>query len=413
VILQRAGDWHLLPTYGDPIPGDPDAVNARASNYTSIARAMRNAQLALVAAFDDGGLSGDAIDALRDEALQVADRIGRAEERYQITADALADYVIPLRTARDDSWDLLTAAVAAQEDIVYAEGRLTYWRGEHEDAVAADDTAAATYADGRIRHWEGEAESRHTTLATLGTQLIPIVNTWDTAAHTAADLIDAGADTGDLNDGFWENVDQWFEENPWVDDVMFWVGVIGAALAVVAMFIPGLNLIVIALAVLVIAVTAMQMFSGNKSVAEGLTTIVLTLLPFGIGKIFKPAAAMTAAATRVSTASATAIRASHAGSSVSGMTGPASQAIVASVKSSLPTILGTEGRELVEVIVVSNIRMQSGNLAPSVTALVGPALGIFGINLANEVVPSVADIVIGQSGVLDSLGSWDQQNHDW
>jgi hypothetical protein len=409
----RGGAWDVLNQSYDPVPGDPDSVHAQAANYGSIARAIQNAQTALESAFADGALTGGAIDALREEALQVADRIGRAHTRYQVVSDALADYVEPLRTARDDSWHLLTLATASHDDLDYARARVVYWRGEEESARDAENAEDETYAHGRLVYWEGQEAALSNAIWGYSGQLLDVLRPWEAAANTAADLIEAGNETGDLNDGFWENLDQWFEENPWVDDVMYWVGWVGAVLAVVAMFIPGLNFLVYAIIAVTILVTVLQMCSGNKPLLEGLLTIALTLIPLKLGRVLE--GTMSATATTVARSGVVAQMASHAGSGLSGMTRPAAEAVVAAARSgAAPAIIQGTGRELLEVIAVATLPMVSEKLAPSVTRLVMPALGVFGLNIANEIVPPLIELGVESSQVLDPLSfALDFQNHDW
>lgn len=288
--MSRPTDWSPLNWYQDPIPGDPDAVSRAATRYGNVAESIRQASRDLVRVFEDEQLKGESFDALREIATEVSGRIGRARERYQGVSDALADYVAPLRTAQSDSAGVLSQAVTNHSDQVTANDRVTYWDDEFRRLSMAGDPTAPDALE-KLQYWEQRRAEASQDVTSLITQLNTIISTRDTAATTAANAIAEVENSGDLNDDFWDNVDQFLDEHgDFIDKVIEIAGYIAAALAVIAMFIPGLNLIVlivgIVVAVAVVANAWAKAGTGRSSIAEALIQTALAVIPFGIGKGF-------------------------------------------------------------------------------------------------------------------------------
>lgn len=414
----RAGEWWRLGHPSDPIPGDVDALTVDAADYASIARSISNAKLALESAFEGDALSGEAIDALRDEALQVAERIGRAWERYDGVAEALSTYLTPLRTAIDDSGDLLVRATAAGSDLDNAQQRRAYWWEEAREAGLTGDSAAFEYAQGRLDYWDGEIDAAESTLATLAGSLDTVLSTWNRHANAAADDIETVSETGELNDGFWEHVDEFFQQE-WVQVALDVLAYVGAALAIVALFVPGLNLLVAAITITLLAVTALQVMSGNKSLTEGLLELALVLLPLGIGRVIgKP---IMAAARTVTSKAATSVMRSAAGAGVSGVTrSQAMSKITDFAAARLPGVFkiptgADEFRALLEMNRIVKIPMASGSPSAVLSKIdLSPEWRMFWAGLVPmEVSAAVGDVIMTAVGPEVAGPNINFQDQNW
>jgi len=319
--VSRPTDWSPLNWYEDPVPGDPDAVSRAATRYGTVAEAIRQASRDLVRVFEDDQLKGESFDALREIATEVSDRIGRAYDRYNGVSVALAGYVGPLRTAQADSAGILDRARVSREEGATAEQRVHFWHDEMMRRAQTGDPELQEAVD-RLAYWQHQEQQSSQDVGALIAELNGVIAARDAAASTAADAIAEVENSGDLNDGFWDDVDQFLIENPWIQDVIAVASVVVSVLAVIAMFVPGLNLIVLALTIVVAAAVILNAWAkagtGRTSIAGAILETALALIPFGIGKGLSAISA--AARSGAARAAATSIRTSASGAGMSGIT---------------------------------------------------------------------------------------------
>ncbi|HWH98097.1 MAG TPA: hypothetical protein VNS80_06995 [Pseudolysinimonas sp.] len=417
--MARPDDWTALQGYNDPVPGDPYGVSMAANRYTAIAEAIDDAEMELVGVFENDELVGEAIDAVREVALDVADRISRAKRRYEGVGKALAGYVSPLEDAQRDSLNLLNTAITARDERHYAEDRLYYWQRELDEAVAANDAAAASTAQLKVDHWQQEIYRTNDVTTIAVNDLQTVLDTRDAAANLAADAIELVENSGGLNDDWLNNLDQWFEENPWINTVITWAGYIAAALAIIAMFIPGLNIIVAIITVIVIVVmvatvvnAVLQAITGNKPWGQALFEIVMAVIPFGVGKGLS--GAFGALASKIPATAVTSVIKS--GNAVAaGITKPmASTAVAGQIAKGPFSFLAGEAGMLADAAQLAKMPLPSGNLSPLLGGLASEAGNLFGQMVAWEAGPSVIDAVMNVTGFQFGGGDLaDLQNHDW
>jgi hypothetical protein len=82
-----------------------------------------------------------------------------------------------------------------------------------------------------------------------------------------------------------DDVQQWMEDNDsWIDTVVTVAGFVGMALAVVALFIPGINVLALGLMVGVMAVTTAQAVVGTGTWSD-VAFAALSLATFGTGSV--------------------------------------------------------------------------------------------------------------------------------
>ncbi len=138
--MSRPRDWSALGAPSDPVPGDPDAIQALAGELRRTARAItQTADLLRRGALASGWRARAAVE-FRGRAVVVAGRIERAVDRYEAAAAALAGYAPVLRECQRRADRALATARAG--DLGGARRGLA--------AAVADRDEAARRAAGRI-----------------------------------------------------------------------------------------------------------------------------------------------------------------------------------------------------------------------------------------------------------------------
>jgi len=416
--VSRPSDRSALDHFDDPVPGDWSQVSRDAIGYGRVADAIEQAKKDLIRVFQEEQLTGEAIDAMKEVALEVADRIGRAKTRYRGVADALAVYATPLRDAQDESIAILARANASRGERDHAQERVNYWQNEWMNRrYAGEPQADVDEAERMWHHWQGQlqqfGQEIHAAIVALG----DVIERRDAAANTAAAAISEVENSGDINDDFWDNVDQFLTDNPWIDKVINIAGIVAAVLAVVAMFIPGLNLLVlvvsIAVAAAVIANAWAKAGTGRISLVEAIVTTVLALVPFGVGKVLSGFSA--AARTGVTSTAATSVMRSAAGSGLSGITRPvATMHVVDLIRPQTGVLAGSSFSELLQLGTLAKTPLLlSGNTSQAVAGAQRSVVGWF----AAEVGYAASDPFVGAGlQALDPYrdlpkNSW--QNSNW
>lgn len=421
--MSRPTDWSALQLSWDPVPGDWSDVSSAATRYASIADKITQAKKDLLHVFDDAQLSGEAIDAVRETALQVADRIGRARERYHGVAEALAGYVEPLHSAQDQSLALLNNAVGASGDRTHALHEFQEWERKYDDAVASGDQDAIDHAKRTRDLWQQRYYDSNDDISRAVASLNAIIEHRDHAANRAADLIENVENSGGLNDDFWDKVDEFYDANEgWIDQAIEIAGWIAAALAVIAMFVPGLNVLVLVVAIIVAAAVIANAWAkagtGRESIAEAIVTTVLAIVPFGIGRVLTVAGA--AARSGVANQAANSILHSASGSGMSGLTKPIAEGVIEQFLTKGSTAVKSEFQELVNLSALAKAPiLQSGAVATGLKAATASPIGIFVVDVIHrgteplttafgeDVVNGAVDKVFGDQ----SANSW--QNANW
>lgn len=398
--MTRPTDWTTLGHFGDPVPGDPGIVQESAAEYRLVAEAIDRAARNLEHLVRGDSQVSDAVRALIGQAEQEVDRIARAEERYAGVARALGDYVSPLAQAQAWSVEALTSATGAHAAISDADDAIRRnLYASTDDSLSPSDRLAYEQVNEDLARDRASAEQ---VMASSVQLLQQAIDHRDSAATTASNAIREVENSGALNDSFWDNVDQFFEDNKgWIDTVITIAGFVAALLVVVALVVPGLNLIVLAVIVLVTTATilnaAAQALTGNKTWAEAILEIGLALVPFGVGRVIGRGASTVHAAT--SSAAATSIMRSAAGQGISGVSRAVAAQSVSGVSGAAYSriLVGSDVRVLAEIRAMAGIRLASGAPSEFVARTAKPGsvwLGAWatnevGLPLASPVVPNL------------------------
>ena len=330
--MNRPADWSPLGLGADPVPGDPDRVDLIGRMYIGTADSIDRAATDLLTMLDERFGQAESIDAIRGEAEDVARRIRRAEDRYRGVGEAMVVYAPSLRTAQTDSAIALQRAIDAQSDAAQADRMVEYYEGRVNDPTTPPANLASYQT--QLGEWTAKRSGAGGDQASAEAALTDAVAIRDTAAGVAVSAIRLVESTGDLNDSWWDNTVQFIEDHKdTIDRIVNIVGWVATAVMVVALFIPGLNVIVAAVAtiaaIVMLANAALQFAAGTMGPVEALMNVALAALTFVGGRAIGQS--LNALASTAKTTVATSVRASAAGSGIRGMTQSAALARVTTV----------------------------------------------------------------------------------
>ncbi|MCP2029983.1 hypothetical protein L1277_000047 [Okibacterium sp. HSC-33S16] len=184
-----------------PLEGDDAVVSSKAAHYLEIAHAITRSIASLKAVADTSQMTSKAIDAVRKSAESVAEDIGKAQERYEVTANALSTYAGKLKTAKSNADTAIASIGNAQSNVETAEtAKTTAQRAAEGDptlpTTAVDDAdadliAAAGALSGYQQDWRDARTYKN--------------NAADEAV-AAIIAVTEGKKGKTLNDSLWDNV---------------------------------------------------------------------------------------------------------------------------------------------------------------------------------------------------------------
>jgi hypothetical protein len=321
--MSRPTDWSPLQLHSDPTPGDPQVVSAYASRYGDVADAIKSAASKLTAiANHDDGESSKYVDAFRDTAKEVAGDITRAHERYSGLAQAMRDYANPLEQAQAAADAALQRARRASDGNSTAQTLHNHYEDElRRPDLSDDDRTKYTLLQQQAQN---DLIDNQREIAAAQQDLQAAIDHRNSAARTATDAIKDVEDSGKLDDSPWTKF--WEHNGGWIGEVVDIVGKVAAVLALVAIFVPGLGEVVLAI-IAIVGIVAMaltvinaicQMTAGTKTVGAGLFEIGMAVIPFGVGKVLGHLGG--AAGDAVEDTAATTLRTSKAAQGISKFT---------------------------------------------------------------------------------------------
>ncbi|MPY60220.1 DUF308 domain-containing protein [Streptomyces spongiae] len=236
----RPVDWTPI-SEGDPTPGDPYDVREEARRLENIASTIKDQARLLRQAGQNQNLKGKYADKLKEGADDLADKLSKVEGRYTKVSGLLREWAKELEYAQEETRKALSQAKVDEKD---------------EDRV---DAAKSRMGDA-VGHY-----------LRLGNKI-------------AGDIEDALDD--DIEDSLWDDTVGWVKEHSegfkLFLDILGWIG---TALAIVAMFIPGVNLLVIAGLAIGLAVVAgrMMLVAAGKASWMDVAFDCIGLVTFAAG----------------------------------------------------------------------------------------------------------------------------------
>ena len=292
----RAGDWHLLGHDSDPVPASPAEVSGEGEHYTTVASTIADQITRLEAlAANDAALKGHYAEKLTESCDDLADHLGKIEGRFRSTGGALDDWSDDLVQAQIDTAQALRDAEEAKR-AMDANAPDPVTPGAPEPTQAEKDATEAQ--SGRYSAAEGRLETARTDFSRA-------MSTLDGRAESVASTIQKASDD-DMKDSRWDKfkdaVGNIADVLDSIADVLSWIG---AALTIVALFIPGLNLLVIAAILLagallihgLLAVTGNGSWTDVLMDAIGLATLGMGTRAMALARLGRSATLTRAGAT--------------------------------------------------------------------------------------------------------------------
>ena len=269
-MTARPGNWALLDHDSDPVSGDPAAVRSEANYYSNMAETIKQEAARLKSLGEDGELVGKYKKSLQEELGDLSDEVGKAHKRYDAVGTALKPYATALDEARTESWGALNDAVTADDALSKANAQPTAKPANGKPLTAAQKTANSSKSTA--------VTNANDALSRAKTRLSNALGALDTAAKKAVGLINDGKD------------DSLKDHHHWWDVVVKIVKVlveianyVVIVLAIVALFIPGLDVIVLAISLAILAADTLLAATGNGSWLD-VAVDVFALATLGAGR---------------------------------------------------------------------------------------------------------------------------------
>lgn len=416
--MTRPADWTPVGYASDPVPGDPNHVDLVGRMYIGTADSIHRAVQNLQTALDENFGQAETIDAIREVAGDVADRIERAQERYRGVGDAMVVYAPRLRTAQTDSANALQRAIDAQSSGATADRMVAYYQDRIDDPATPPANLPALRSS--LSTWEIKASAAEGNVGGASQDVADAIAIRDAAAAVAIQAIREVENSGDLNDSGWDDIVQWVQENKEAIDLFVEiVGWIATAVMVIALFIPGLNVIVGAVALIAAAITllntALQVAAGTMGPVEAILNVGLAVLTFVGGRAI--ASSLKAATANATPKIATSLVQSFKGAGIRGMTtGKALNFVNTTARIAVPgnlpllqrlAFVGLDLKQAAGVYQVANIVLKSGATTAAGEVLLGQ-LTKLGIQATALEAGSIAfeKVVIGTVSNIEQPLPW-------
>jgi hypothetical protein len=265
--------WQPLGLDSDPIPGDPGQISQEAQHLAAVAEQITSEVAMLRSIGTSGEEVGKHAEKLRSSASSLADQLDKVVGRYQKVSSALSNWIPELEQAQSMSLQALDQA----------EGP---YRQLHQSAALPSGHLNAQQKQ-QVQNYHNAMHQAQDELDAAISLLNRATSLRDTQGSYYAGLINQACDDG-VKDSWWDEFKDWVSEYAGViKDICQVLEDIATILAIIALFIPGLDLIVL----LGIAVTALALLgrtmlaaTGNGSWAD-VALDAFALLTFGAGKI--------------------------------------------------------------------------------------------------------------------------------
>ncbi|HWG15786.1 MAG TPA: hypothetical protein VG268_21180 [Streptosporangiaceae bacterium] len=284
--------WEPLGLDADPVPGDPGRISQEAAHLASVAREISDqvARLHTMAAGGaDGALKGEYADKIHSSAQDLAGELDKVVGRYQKVSAALNGWIPDLEQAQKLSLQALNEAEGP-----YKKLNQTVALPSGNNLTAQQKQDVTNYHTA-MKQAQGALDAARTLLG-KATSLRD-----NSGSHYASEIHKACDDS--MKDSWWDSFKQWVSQHAWlIKDICTVLEVIATVLAIMALFIPGLN-IVAALLWIGFGLTAaalvgriMLAATGNGSWLDVVLDVV-ALATFGAGKLASGALKATAEGT--------------------------------------------------------------------------------------------------------------------
>jgi hypothetical protein len=231
--MSRATQWQPL-CEADPTPGEADEVDRAGRRYASMADEI-DGQVRRLKDIVDGTLQGGYVQSLTAAADGLKDELGKTSGRYREVGGALQQWAPQLSDFQDEAEWLRQAAVTAQGDM--SDNRVIPQLSAVDAPPPPDEQVAAAKAR------QGRYDDARGDLSRAQSRLVDLSDRRDAAAGRIADAIRDECDD-DVANSAWDDFKDWMDDHAeMIDGVCKVLGVIAMAACVVALVVPGLNIL--------------------------------------------------------------------------------------------------------------------------------------------------------------------------
>ena len=236
--MSDSQDWQGVLGIADPAPGDPASVQGLAGAYGTVAENAGQALILLSGAQSAG--TGQAMTAFNSQLGTLPDHIQTVAGSYQEASSALGSYATALSGAQAQAQVAWAMATPAHDDLQAASGQVTYWQGQLAQLPASDTTGRAQASANlqAAQSQQGDAQGVLNAAQGLAQQA---AEARTASAVRAAQAIDDAANHSIPARSVWQQISDWFQDNPWIAWVLTALsvilpifGTIGAILGVAA-----------------------------------------------------------------------------------------------------------------------------------------------------------------------------------
>lgn len=275
--MARPVDWQPLADH-DPVPGDTATIRDEARRMADIGSTIRDQVRKLRSIGKDGTLKGQYAEKLRSAAGDLAGKLDKTAGRYEKVSGHLRTWADELDHAQRDSITALDMAKEADRTLSKTEVTASDGAKKPEDMTPQerqqeqDRKDAYNAANGRLQ--------------AARTKLRGAVGHRDTHEAKVAKWIREAIDD-DVEDSWWDNVKDFVDKHAKLikvlTDILSWIA---TAVAIISMFIPGLNVLVflVAAGILVVLARSLLAATGNASWMEVVMDSI-GLVTLGAGRI--------------------------------------------------------------------------------------------------------------------------------
>jgi hypothetical protein len=272
--------WEPLGLDSDPVPGDPGRISEEAAHLASVAKQISQ-QVArlhkLAAGGADGALKGEYADKIHSSAGDLAGELDKVVGRYHKVSGALNGWIPDLEQAQKMSLQALNDAEGPAKKL-----------NQSVALPSGDNLTAQQKQD--VANYHTAMKQAQGALATAKALLGKATSLRDSSGKHYAGLIHSASDDS-MKDSWWDSFKEWVSQHAWIiKDICTALEVVATVLAIIALFIPGVDvveaLLLVGFALTAAALTGRIMLAatGNGSWLDvGLDA--LALVTFGAGKL--------------------------------------------------------------------------------------------------------------------------------
>jgi hypothetical protein len=271
--------WEPLGLDSDPVPGDPGRISQEAAHLASVAKEISDqvSRLHTMAqGGTDGALKGQYADKIHSSSKDLADTLDKVVGRYQKVAAALNNWIPDLEQAQKMSLQALNDAEGPSKKL---NATVALPSGNNLTAQQKQDVANYHTA---MKQAQGALEAAKQLLGKA-------TSLRDSSASHYASVIHSACDDS-MKDSWWDSFKEWVSQYAGIiKDICQVLEVIATVLAIVALFIPGLDIVAallwigFGLTALALAGRVMLAATGNGSWLD-VALDAFAMLTFGLGK---------------------------------------------------------------------------------------------------------------------------------